>query len=102
MILVDWGVLPHSDLSHGLDMQKSTFSENLLGDVLRDEELVNPAAIERALVIQSRQMTTSSMKKTYLICSSPKCDGIILLSQHHILLVWNFLLCYGKVFCKLL
>ena len=61
MILVDWGVLPHSDLSHGLDMQKSTFSENLLEDVLREEELVSPAAIERALVIQSRRMTTSSL-----------------------------------------
>ena len=62
MILVDWGVLPHSDLSHGLDMQKSTFSERLLGDVLLEEKLVNPEAIERALVIQSRQMTTSSLQ----------------------------------------
>ena len=61
MILVDWGVLPRSDLSHGLDMQKSTFSEKLLGDVLLEEELVNPEAIERALVIQSRRMTTSSL-----------------------------------------
>ncbi|MEE8195039.1 MAG: hypothetical protein V3T91_01325 [Candidatus Bipolaricaulota bacterium] len=61
MILVDWGVLPHSDLSHGPDMQKSTFSERLLGDVLREEELVSPEAIERALVIQSRRMTTSSL-----------------------------------------
>ena len=61
MILVDWGVLPHSDLSHRPDMQKSTFSERLLRDVLWEEELVNPEAIEYALVIQSRRMTTSSL-----------------------------------------
>jgi len=99
MILVDWGVFPHSDLSHGLDMQKSTFSEKLLGDILLEEELVNPEAIEQALVIQSRQIDNYLCRRTYLICSSPRCDGLILLSQHHIPLMWNFLLCCGKVFC---
>jgi len=43
-------------------MQRSTFSERLLEDVLLEEELVNPEAIERALVIQSRRMITSSLQ----------------------------------------
>jgi len=53
-ILVDLGVLSHSDLSQGLDTQKNKFSEKLLGDILLEEDLVSPEAIERALVIQSR------------------------------------------------
>jgi len=53
-ILVDIGVLSHADLSKGLELQKSQFAEKLLGDILLEEELVSPEAVERALIIQGR------------------------------------------------
>jgi len=54
-ILVDLGVLSHSELAKGLELQKSEFTDKLLGDILLEEELVAPEAVERALIIQSRQ-----------------------------------------------
>ena len=53
-IMVGSGVLSHSDLAKGLDLQKTQFTEKLLGDILLEEELVTPEAVERALVIQGR------------------------------------------------
>ncbi len=54
-ILVDLGVLTHSDLSKGLELQKTQFADKLLGDILLDEEYVSREAVERALLIQDRQ-----------------------------------------------
>jgi len=54
-ILVDIGVLSHSNLSKGLDLQKTKFADKLLGDILLEEEYVTPEAVERALLIQDRQ-----------------------------------------------
>jgi len=53
-ILVDLGVISHSELAKGLELQKTRFTDKLLGDILLDEELVAPEAVERALVIQGR------------------------------------------------
>ncbi len=53
-ILVDLGVLTHADLAKGLELQKTKFTEKLLGDILLEEELVAPDAVERALLIQGR------------------------------------------------
>jgi hypothetical protein len=53
-ILVDLGVLSHANLARGLDLQKKQFAEKLLGDILMEEDLVSPDAIERALMIQGR------------------------------------------------
>jgi hypothetical protein len=54
-ILVDIGVISHANLCKGLDLQKSKFADKLLGDILLEEELVSPEAVERALLIQDRQ-----------------------------------------------
>ena len=56
-ILVDIGVISHANLCKGLDLQKSKFADKLLGDILLEEELVSPEAVERALLIQDRQRT---------------------------------------------
>ena len=53
-ILLDIGVLSHADLSKGLELQKTQFTDKLLGDILLEEEYVTPEAVERALIIQSR------------------------------------------------
>jgi len=53
-ILVDLGVLSHSELAKGLELQKTQFADKLLGDILLEEELVAPEAVERALIIQGR------------------------------------------------
>jgi len=53
-ILVDLGVLSHSDLAKGLELQKTRFTDKLLGDILLEEQLVDREAVERALVIQGR------------------------------------------------
>ena len=54
-ILVDIGVLSPSDLSKSLELQKTRFTDKLLGDILLEEEFVTPEAVERALMIQDRQ-----------------------------------------------
>lgn len=51
-ILVDLGVLSETELSRGLDLQKSKFKEKLLGDILVDEGLIKEQALEDALMIQ--------------------------------------------------
>ena len=53
-ILVDLGVISHSELAKGLELQKTRFADKLLGDILLEEKLVPPEAVERALVIQGR------------------------------------------------
>jgi len=53
-ILVDLGVLSHSELAKGLELQKTQFADKLLGDILLEEDLVAPEAVERALIIQGR------------------------------------------------
>jgi len=53
-ILIDLGVLSHAELAKGLELQKQRFAEKLLGDILLEEELVTPEAVERALIIQGR------------------------------------------------
>jgi len=53
-ILVDLGVLSPSELAKGLELQKTQFADKLLGDILLEEELVAPEAVERALIIQGR------------------------------------------------
>lgn len=58
-ILVDLGVLTHADLAKGLELQKTRFTEKLLGDILLEEELVAPDAVERALMIQGRSRGAS-------------------------------------------
>jgi hypothetical protein len=54
-ILVDIGVLSHSDLCKGLELQKTQFADKLLGDILLEEAYVTREAVERALLIQDRQ-----------------------------------------------
>ena len=53
-ILLDLGVITHSDLARGLELQQTTFTEKLLGDILLEESMVPPDAVERALIIQGR------------------------------------------------
>ena len=53
-ILIDLGAISHTDLSKGLELQKSKFTKKLLGDILLEEELVDQEALERALIIQGR------------------------------------------------
>ena len=53
-ILVDLGVLSAADLVHALELQKETFADKLLGDVLVNEHGVEEESIARALTIQSR------------------------------------------------
>ena len=53
-ILVDLGVLSEADLAHALELQKETFADKLLGDVLVSEHGVQEESIARALTIQSR------------------------------------------------
>ncbi len=54
-ILVDIGVLTHTDLHKGLELQKTRFADKLLGDILLEENYVTREAVERALMIQDRQ-----------------------------------------------
>jgi hypothetical protein len=54
-ILIDLGAVSHTNLSKALDLQKSKFTEKLLGEILLEEELVDQGAVERALMIQGRQ-----------------------------------------------
>ena len=54
-ILVDLGAASHTDVSKALELQKSKFTEKLLGEILLEEELVERAAVERALMIQGRR-----------------------------------------------
>jgi len=58
-ILVDLGVISHSELAKGLELQKTRFTDKLLGDILLEEELVAPEAVERALIIQGRRQLES-------------------------------------------
>jgi hypothetical protein len=53
-ILVDLGVLTHADLAKGLELQRTRFTDKLLGDILLEEACVTPEAVERALLIQGR------------------------------------------------
>ena len=53
-ILIDLGAISHANLTKGLELQKSKFTEKLLGDILLGEELVDQEALERALIIQGR------------------------------------------------
>jgi len=53
-ILIDLGVLSEADLAHALELQKETFADKLLGDVLASEHRVEEASIARALTIQRR------------------------------------------------
>jgi len=54
-ILMDLGAVSHTDVSKALELQKSRFTEKLLGEILLEEELVEQGALERALMIQGRQ-----------------------------------------------
>ena len=54
-ILLDLGVIKHADLAKGLELQKTKFTDKLLGDILLEEDIVTPEAVERALTIQGRQ-----------------------------------------------
>ena len=56
-ILVDLGVITHADLARGLELQKTKFTDKLLGDILLEERMVAPEAVERALIIQGRSGT---------------------------------------------
>ena len=53
-ILIDLGVLSEADLVHALELQRETFANKLLGDVLVSEHQVEEKSIARALTIQSR------------------------------------------------
>ena len=53
-ILVDIGVISHSELAKGLELQKTRFTDKLLGDILLEEELAPSEAVQPALVIQGR------------------------------------------------
>jgi len=53
-ILIDLGVMSHSDLAKGLHLQQTKFTKKLLGDILLEEQIVSPDAVERALMIQAR------------------------------------------------
>lgn len=54
-ILLDLGVIKHADLAKGLELQKTKFTDKLLGDILLEEDIVSAEAVERALTIQGRQ-----------------------------------------------
>lgn len=54
-ILLDLGVIKHADLAKGLELQQTKFTDKLLGDILLEEDIVTPEAVERALTIQGRQ-----------------------------------------------
>ena len=54
-ILLDLGVIKHADLAKGLELQQTKFADKLLGDILLEEDIVTPEAVERALTIQGRQ-----------------------------------------------
>jgi len=56
-ILIDLGAVSHTDVSNALELQKSRFTEKLLGEILLEEELVEQGALERALMIQGRQQS---------------------------------------------
>jgi len=53
-ILLDLGVISHANLAKGLELQRTKFTEKLLGDILLEESLVPQDAVERALIIQGR------------------------------------------------
>jgi len=52
--LVDLGAVSQSDVAKGLKLQKNTFTEKLLGEILIEQEAVEKEAVERALAIQGR------------------------------------------------
>ncbi len=54
-ILIDLRAVSHTDLSRALELQKTKFTEKLLGEILLEEELLEQGALERALMIQGRQ-----------------------------------------------
>ena len=54
-ILLDLGAVSHIDMSKALELQKSKFTQKLLGEILLEEELIEQGALERALMIQGRQ-----------------------------------------------
>jgi hypothetical protein len=54
-------VISHSELAKGLELQKTRFTDKLLGDILLEEELVPPEAIRRALVIQGRRQESGGV-----------------------------------------
>jgi hypothetical protein len=60
-ILVDLGVMTHVDLARGLELQQTKFTQKLLGDILLEEQLVSPEALERALLIQTRGRKSETM-----------------------------------------
>lgn len=60
-IMVDMGALSHADLAKGLNLQKTRFTEKLLGDILLEEQIATAEAVERALVIQSRSRPESAV-----------------------------------------
>ncbi|MGB2982622.1 MAG: hypothetical protein WBC63_02040 [Candidatus Bipolaricaulia bacterium] len=53
-ILVDLGVLSEANLARALELQKGSFNEKLLGEVLMIEHDIDEDAIQRALKIQRR------------------------------------------------
>ena len=53
-ILVDLGAISRRAVEKGLELQKNTFTEKLLGEILVEEEVVEKEAVERALTIQGR------------------------------------------------
>jgi metal-responsive CopG/Arc/MetJ family transcriptional regulator len=59
-ILIDLGVVTHADLAKGLELQQTRFTDKLLGDILLEEEIVTPEAVERALLIQGRGRQTDA------------------------------------------
>jgi len=53
-ILVDLGAVKPSTLAKGLELQKTKFTDKLLGEVLLEQELIEKDALDRALMIQGR------------------------------------------------
>ncbi len=53
-ILIDLGAVSHANLAKGLELQKTKFTEKLLGEILLEEDLVSRDALEQALTIQGR------------------------------------------------
>jgi hypothetical protein len=53
-ILVDLGVVSPSDVQKSLELQKTTFTEKLLGEILAEQQGVDKQTIEHALMIQER------------------------------------------------
>jgi len=53
-ILIDLGLVTHSDVAKILQLQRTRFTKKLFGEILLEEQVVSPDAVERALVIQAR------------------------------------------------